>query len=123
MLEGSCGEILECITENGFVIKAMKMFNLKRQICEEFYDVYNGVLPDYQTIYQNWYIYHSFVNTCTQFESVYKKKQLHFFQQMVTELSSGPFIALEIGCSDPNKTAYQSFRRFCGPFNPVKRYK
>lgn len=47
MLDGKCGDILLCITENIFVIKAMKMFNLKRQHCEEFYEVYNGVSPDY----------------------------------------------------------------------------
>lgn len=47
MLEGKCGEVLQYITENGFVIEAMKMFNLERQICEEFFDVYNGVSPDY----------------------------------------------------------------------------
>lgn len=47
MLDGKCGDILLGITENSFVIKAMKMFNLKRQHCEEFYEVYNGVSPDY----------------------------------------------------------------------------
>lgn len=38
---------------------------------------------------------------------------------MVTELSSGPFMALEIGCADPTQSAYQSFRYLCGPINPV----
>lgn len=47
MLDGKCGDILLRITENNFVIKAMKMFNLKRQHCEEFYEVYNGVSSDY----------------------------------------------------------------------------
>lgn len=47
MIEGRCGDILSHITENGFVIKAMKMFNLQRQNCEEFYEVYNGVTRDY----------------------------------------------------------------------------
>lgn len=47
MLEGKCGDILCQITENGFVIKAMKMFNLQRQNCEEFYEVYKGVTRDY----------------------------------------------------------------------------
>ncbi|XP_031630001.1 nucleoside diphosphate kinase 7 [Contarinia nasturtii] len=86
MLDGKCGDILLNITNCGFVIKGMKMFNLGRQNCEEFYEVYNGVLPDYL--------------------------------QMVTELSSGPFIALEIGCSNPNESPYQSFRQLCGPFDP-----
>lgn len=47
MIEGKCGDILSYITEHRFVIKAMKMFNLNRQMCEEFYEVYNGVSPDY----------------------------------------------------------------------------
>lgn len=47
MFEGKCGDILLQITEHRFVIKALKMFNLNRQICEEFYEVYNGVLPEY----------------------------------------------------------------------------
>lgn len=47
MLEGKCGNILADITSNGFVIKAMKIFNLRRQNCEEFYEVYNGVSSDY----------------------------------------------------------------------------
>lgn len=38
---------------------------------------------------------------------------------MVTELSSGPFLALEIGRTDANQSAYQSFRHLCGPLNPV----
>lgn len=47
LLEGKCGNILADITSNGFMIKAMKMFNLRRQNCEEFYEVYNGVSSDY----------------------------------------------------------------------------
>lgn len=47
MLDGKCGDILLNITNSGFVIKGMKMFNLGRQNCEEFYEVYNGVSPDY----------------------------------------------------------------------------
>ncbi|XP_055319435.1 nucleoside diphosphate kinase 7 isoform X2 [Sitodiplosis mosellana] len=86
VLEGKCGDILLHIKNCGFVIKAMKMFNLCRQNCEEFYEVYNGVSPDYL--------------------------------QMVTELSSGPFIALEIGCSNSNESPYQPFRQLCGPFDP-----
>lgn len=38
---------------------------------------------------------------------------------MVTELSSGPFIALEIGDLNPNVHPYQNFRQLCGPFDPV----
>lgn len=87
MLEGKCGEIMMQIVDNGFVVKAMKMFNLSRQNCEEFYEVYNGVSPDYL--------------------------------KMVTELSSGPFIVLEIGLCDPIHPAYCRFRQLCGPSDPV----
>lgn len=47
MLEGKCGDILLVITENRFVIKALKMFNFNRQNCDEFFEVYNGISPDY----------------------------------------------------------------------------
>lgn len=38
---------------------------------------------------------------------------------MVTELSSGPFLAIEIGSANPDEHAYQSFRQLCGPSDPV----
>lgn len=47
LLEGKVGDIIAFIQSNGFVIKAMKMFNLRRPNCEEFYEVYNGVSSDY----------------------------------------------------------------------------
>lgn len=47
LLDGTCGDILLEITNGGFVIKGMKMYNLRRQNCEEFYEVYNGVSSDY----------------------------------------------------------------------------
>lgn len=37
---------------------------------------------------------------------------------MVTELSSGPFLAIEIGCNN-SKSPYSGFRQLCGPFDPV----
>lgn len=111
VLEGKCGDILVHITNYGFVIKAMKMFNLSRQNCEEFYEVYNGVSPDYLV-------------RIKQFTSQERFPILvsYVMQQMVTELSSGPFIALEIGCSNPNESPYQSFRQLCGPYDPVSSF-
>lgn len=109
MLDGKCGDILMAIAEHGFVIKAMKMFNLRRQNCEEFYEVYNGVSADYLVRMKQ----HS---TTERFRKIY----MCVMQQMVTELSSGPFLAIEIGCCNPCQSAYQSFRQLCGPFDPVR---
>lgn len=41
---------------------------------------------------------------------------------MVTELSSGPFLAIEIGCANPNQSPYCCFRQLCGPFDPVTNF-
>lgn len=38
---------------------------------------------------------------------------------MVIELSSGPFLAMEIGHEDEHKHPYQEFRNLCGPIDPV----
>lgn len=38
---------------------------------------------------------------------------------MVIELSSGPFLAMEIGHEEENKHTYQEFRKLCGPIDPV----
>lgn len=108
VLEGKSGEILCEITSNGFVIKAMKMFNLSRKNCEEFYEVYNGVLPDYLVRITNQTI-----------DEQIPKLVSCVKQQMVSELSSGPFIAVEIGSSNPNESPFSAFRQFCGPFDSV----
>lgn len=41
---------------------------------------------------------------------------------MVIELSSGPFLAIEIGCRTPGSSAYKKFREFCGPADPVSEF-
>lgn len=108
VLEGKSGDILHEITKNEFVIKTMKMYNLPRQNCEEFYEVYNGVSADYKVR----------IKRKTMDERI--PKLLSCIQkQMVSELSSGPFIAVEIGCSNPNESPYHTFRDLCGPFDPV----
>jgi nucleoside-diphosphate kinase len=45
--EGKVGEILKSITENGFSITAMKMVHLDRKQCEEFYEIYKGIVGEY----------------------------------------------------------------------------
>lgn len=45
--EGKIGEILKEINANGFTITAMKMVHLDRRQCEEFYEIYKGVVGEY----------------------------------------------------------------------------
>lgn len=39
---------------------------------------------------------------------------------MVLELTSGKFVALEIGADNPNTNVYKDFRQLCGPSDPVR---
>ncbi|KAF5916600.1 hypothetical protein HPG69_005395 [Diceros bicornis minor] len=87
--EGKCytisrllGKILMSIRDAGFEISAMQMFNMDRVNVEEFYEVYKGVVSEYN--------------------------------EMVTEMYSGPCVAMEIQQNNPTKT----FREFCGPADP-----
>lgn len=81
--EGMLGKILIAIRDACFEISAIQMFNMDRANVEEFYEVYKGVVSEYN--------------------------------DMVTELYSGPCVAIEIQQSNPTKT----FREFCGPSDPV----
>jgi nucleoside-diphosphate kinase len=45
--EGKIGSILKMITENGFSILSMKMIFLTRNQCEEFHEIYKGVVGEY----------------------------------------------------------------------------
>lgn len=80
--EGMLGKILIAIRDARFEISAIQMFNMDRANVEEFYEVYKGVVSEYN--------------------------------DMVTELYSGPCVAIEIQQSNPTKT----FREFCGPADP-----
>ncbi|XP_036199318.1 nucleoside diphosphate kinase 7 isoform X2 [Myotis myotis] len=80
--EGMLGKILMAIRDSGFEISAMQMFNMDRANVEEFYEVYKGVVSEYN--------------------------------EMVTEIYSGPCVALEILQTNPAKT----FRELCGPADP-----
>eukprot|EP00164_Ancoracysta_twista_P003156 GFYU01004209.1.p1 GENE.GFYU01004209.1~~GFYU01004209.1.p1 ORF type:complete len:375 (+),score=109.27 GFYU01004209.1:164-1288(+) len=48
--EGLVGNILQAILDDGFEISAMQQFMLDRQTCEEFLEVYKGVVPEYNGI-------------------------------------------------------------------------
>lgn len=80
--EGLLGKILMAIRDAGFEISAMQMFNMDRVNVEEFYEVYKGVVAEYN--------------------------------DMVSEMYSGPCVAIEIQQNNPTKT----FREFCGPADP-----
>ncbi|XP_072589053.1 nucleoside diphosphate kinase homolog 7 isoform X3 [Vulpes vulpes] len=83
--EGLLGKILMAIRDAGFEISAMQMFNMDRVNVEEFYEVYKGVVSEYN--------------------------------EMVTEMYSGPCVAMEIQQNNPTKT----FREFCGPADPREK--
>lgn len=49
ILDGNAGPILEKITSSGkFFISAMAMFSVNMPNAEEFYEVYKGVVPEYE---------------------------------------------------------------------------
>jgi nucleoside-diphosphate kinase len=47
------GQVIDWILQKGFEISAMEMFTLNRPQIEEFYDVYKGVLPEYNPIIEH----------------------------------------------------------------------
>lgn len=87
------------------------MLEMGSENCEEFYEVYKGVVPEYLVIYFR------FMNINATHSS---RKGRLCFQQMVRELSSGKFIALEIGASNASRNVYEEFRQLCGPSDPVR---
>lgn len=48
--EGLTGKILNSISEAGFKITALQMFNVDRANAEEFYEVYKGVVTEYSSM-------------------------------------------------------------------------
>jgi nucleoside-diphosphate kinase len=44
---GYAGQIIDTILEEGFEISAMEMFHLDRPTAEEFFEIYQGVLPEF----------------------------------------------------------------------------
>jgi len=47
---GVAGQIIDIILEEGFEISAMQMFHLDRPTAEEFFEIYQGVLPEFTQI-------------------------------------------------------------------------
>ncbi|XP_067615026.1 nucleoside diphosphate kinase homolog 7 isoform X2 [Eurosta solidaginis] len=45
--EGNLGRIISEITNNGFKITGLRMNLMERVNCEEFFEVYRGILPEY----------------------------------------------------------------------------
>lgn len=44
---GHAGQIIDTILAEGFEISAMQMFHLDRPTAEEFFEIYQGVLPEF----------------------------------------------------------------------------
>ncbi|XP_027978821.1 nucleoside diphosphate kinase 7 isoform X3 [Eumetopias jubatus] len=53
--EGLLGKILMAIRDAGFEISAMQMFNMDRVNVEEFYEVYKGVVSEYNEMVKEMY--------------------------------------------------------------------
>lgn len=51
--EGKIGAILKYIIENEYIVTAMKMFCLERKQCEDFYEIYKGVVGEYLQMVKN----------------------------------------------------------------------
>ncbi|XP_052214540.1 nucleoside diphosphate kinase 7-like isoform X2 [Dreissena polymorpha] len=79
---GNAGKIVSAIMDAGFEVSAMQMFHMEKANAEEFYEVYKGVVQEYNA--------------------------------MVTELTSGPSIALEVRAQN----APVAFREMTGPADP-----
>ena len=45
--QGFAGQIIDTILAEGFEISAMQMFHLDRPTAEEFFEIYQGVLPEF----------------------------------------------------------------------------
>uniref|UniRef100_A0A8D2BXU9 Nucleoside diphosphate kinase homolog 7 n=1 Tax=Sus scrofa TaxID=9823 RepID=A0A8D2BXU9_PIG len=59
--EGLLGKILMAIRDAGFEISAMQMFNMDRVNVEEFYEVYKGVVSEYNILHARDIIYFVFI--------------------------------------------------------------
>eukprot|EP00227_Mantoniella_beaufortii_P008272 CAMPEP_0197589204 /NCGR_PEP_ID=MMETSP1326-20131121/10228_1 /TAXON_ID=1155430 /ORGANISM="Genus nov. species nov., Strain RCC2288" /LENGTH=357 /DNA_ID=CAMNT_0043154117 /DNA_START=41 /DNA_END=1114 /DNA_ORIENTATION=- len=80
------GLVLDGITGSGFQITGLQSFNLDRPNAAEFYEVYKGVVPE--------------------------------FNMMVDEITSGPFVAVEVAGSGSGGSVVEQFREVAGPIDP-----
>lgn len=54
IIDGNVGSILEQISTSGkFYISAIAMFSVSLANAKEFYEMYKGVLPEYEVNYSN----------------------------------------------------------------------
>jgi len=51
--EGRAGQVIDMILQAGFEVSAMEMFYLDRPTAEEFWDVYKGVLAEYNPMLEH----------------------------------------------------------------------
>jgi nucleoside-diphosphate kinase len=51
--EGMAGKVIDAILAEGFEISAMEMFYLDRPTAENFFDVYKGVLAEYNPMLEH----------------------------------------------------------------------
>lgn len=109
---GNLGRIISEITNNGFKITGLRINLMERVNCEEFFEVYRGILPEY------------IVSILIQYsDEIIFTNITYFSKPMVAQLASGVSIALEIVAADENKNSYEEFRQFCGPMDPVSYYE
>lgn len=51
--EGNAGKIIDAVLTEGFEISAMQMFTLDKIQAEEFFEVYKGVMPEYNQMVES----------------------------------------------------------------------
>lgn len=87
--EGKAGKIIQDILNRGFKITGLKTIQMHRVNCEEFYEVYKGVVPEY----------------------------IQMVAELSSGISLGLEIQSKDESIDVEKF-FHEFRAFCGPTNP-----
>lgn len=85
--EGHAGEVIDAVLNAGLEISAMQTYSLLKSQAENFCEVYKTVIPSAT--------YHA----------------------MVSELSSGVCLALEVCCAPGDGDAVAALRELCGPYD------
>lgn len=110
--EGKMGSICAAIYDGGMRITAMKMFFMERPACEEFYEVYKGIVPEHVVS-----VFFSLL--ARLFSRVLSPVNWLCLQSNVLELANGPCVAIEVKCNDEKANSYLEFRKLCGPCDVV----
>ena len=50
LLSGNAGKIISAIMDAGFEVSGLQMFNMEKANAEEFYEVYKGVVQEYNSM-------------------------------------------------------------------------